>query len=438
MPCKGKRYLFRLTFLVWATAALPAFAAAKDSGSSLSIAKALKIARERNEDFLISKEQLKQTKLIRDKAWAAFGPILSVSATLTHSDKEVVFNDRVILKQDAFAGKGSATLNFFSGSAIAGVIEAYASAKAGEESARHAMNELSFEVARSFYAVLATRNLVTAAERSVQTAEEHLAAVTVRIEAGDALIIDETRAKLELVTAQGDLLNARNARDSAEDYLAFLLAMDPPLDLLEPGPIKVPKKSDEELTEFALAHRPDLAAMGYSVKAAKKAAAGSWLDFLPSFSVAGNFNATENTGFSGDPFSWNITVFAEWILWDGGFTRASIVENKSKLKEAKLEQDKLERSVKVQVRQARRDLDNAQANVATAAEQLELARQSRDMVLSRYAAGLATSLELTEADEQLRQTEVLVVAQELNYSLSALELLRVIGLDPLGKEVPEP
>jgi outer membrane protein TolC len=60
------------------------------------------------------------------------------------------------------------------------------------------------------------------------------------------------------------------------------------------------------------------------------------------------------------------------------------------------------------------------------------------MVLSRYSAGLATSLELTEADDQLRQAEVLMVAQELNYSLSALELLRVIGLDPLGKEVPQP
>jgi outer membrane protein TolC len=438
MPGKGKSFICRLSVLVLVLAAFPVQGAAKDFGPALSIAKVLKIARERNEDFLISKEQLKQTKLIRDKAWAAFGPVLGLSATLTHSDKEIVFNDRVILKQDALAGKGSATLNFFSGSAIAGVIEAYATAKAGEESARNAMNELSFEVARSFYAVLASRNLVDAAERSVQTAEEHLAAVTIRIEAGDALIIDETRARLELVSAQGDLINARNARDSAEDYLAFLLAMDPPLYLAQPGPIKVPDKSEEELTEFALAHRPDLAAMGYTVKAAKKAAAGSWLDLLPSFGVAGNFNATENTGFSGDPFSWNITLFAEWILWDGGFTRASIVENKSKLKEAKLEEDKLERSVKVQVRQARRDLDNAEANVATAGEQLELARQSRDMVLSRYSAGLATSLELTEADDQLRQAEVLMVAQELNYSLSALELLRVIGLDPLGKEVPQP
>jgi outer membrane protein TolC len=243
---------------------------------------------------------------------------------------------------------------------------------------------------------------------------------------------------MELVSAEGDLVNAKNARDNTQDYLAFLLNMEPPL-VLEPPPMPaVPEGTDEALTEKALAQRPDLIAQEHNVKAAKKAAVGSWVGFFPTFGLTGTYNATQNTGFSGDPFSWNLQLFMQWVLWDGGLTAATVSEKKSKLSEAQLEEEKLAHSVKLEVKQARRDLDNASANLATAQKQLELAGLSREMVMSRYNAGLATSLELTEADDDLRQAEVQVVFEDLSYQLCILEVLRVIGLDPMGKDIPNP
>ena len=417
--------------LVAALAAPPVLA----GEAPVTLGAALTNAKIKNEDFMISKEQLKQTLLVRDKAWASFLPVLKVNGTFTHNDKEVAFSDRTIQQQDVLYGTASATLMIFKGSSIPNLLEAYDLARLGKESTRWALNELAFEVAQAYYAVLAARNLVAAAERSQKTAQEYLAAVKIRIDADDAIAIDETRAQMALVTAQGNMINSNNALDGAMDYLAFLLDVEPPVIVQPPPEPVLPQKTDEELTRLALKRRPDLAAAKYKLKAAKTAVTEAWMDFLPSLGVTATGKANQNTGWSGDPYSWDIVLFMEWDIWDGGMGRATTIEQQSKLTEAKLEQQQIERYVKMEIRQARRDMKDAAASLATAKESLKLARKSRDMVLSRYNAELANSLELTEADDTLRKAEVGVVAQELSYSLGVLQFLRVLGLDPMGREI---
>jgi outer membrane protein TolC len=431
---KALLHFFSVAMLLWP---LSLFAEG-DVSSSITLEGAIKMAKEKNEEFLIAKEQLKQTKLARNKAWAALLPVLAFGGTYTHAYKQVEVNTRIIQKQDSLAGNISASLTFFKGSSIPALLQAYDLAAAGTQDTKWNINELCFEVARAYYAVLAGDNLVQAAERSLETAKEHLQAVKVRIEAEEALLIDETRAKMELVTVQGDLVNAKNARDSAEDYLSFLLNMDPPLALEPPPAMSLPDKSDKDLAKEAIEKRPDLAASKFKVRAAKKGAKGTWMDFLPSLALTGTFKASDTTGWSGDWYSWNIVLSMEWVLWDGGTLLASGLEQKSLLDQAQLEEKELVRKIKLEVKQARRDVANAEANLATASEQLNLAKLSREMVLSRYNAGLATSLELTDADSTLRQSEIQVVAQQLNYSLAVLEFMRVIGRDPVGKDIAEP
>jgi outer membrane protein TolC len=57
------------------------------------------------------------------------------------------------------------------------------------------------------------------------------------------------------------------------------------------------------------------------------------------------------------------------------------------------------------------------------------------MVMKRYRAGLATSLELVEADDTLQRAQVTAVVEELNVALQHLGLLRAAGVDPEGNEL---
>ena len=396
---------------------------------------ALELAKQRSEKFLIEKEKLKQALLIRQKAWSSFLPVLSLQGTYTHADKEISFNDRMIQKQDSLSGNASASLTFFKGSAIPSVLEAYKTASSAKESTKWTLNELAFEVAKAYYAVLTAENLVNAAERSVELAQEHLKVATAHVEAGESLEIDKLRAKMEVLSAQNELLNAKNARESAEEYLAFLIGQKPPLLLEQPPQIDIPPMEEEDRIARAMETRADISALKFQVEAAKKAVLGAWLGFLPSFNLTANFKATENTGWSGDPYSWNLMLTMEWNIWDAGFTVISGYEKKYIYKQMQLKERELFKQVEMEVKQAKRNVENAESVLLVAEEKVEVARETRRMVLSRYETGLATSLELSEADDDLMKAEIDLILKQLDKSLAILELMKAIGFDPMGKEV---
>jgi outer membrane protein TolC len=159
------------------------------------------------------------------------------------------------------------------------------------------------------------------------------------------------------------------------------------------------------------------------------------MDYLPALNLTGAYRVTQNTGWSGDPHSWQLLLTLDWVIYDGGLRRATRLERASQLNETRLRLDRLDRSARQQLRQARRDLETAMATVRTTEERQRLAEETRGQVLRRYRAGLATSLELVEADDAMSQARLALVARQLELSLARLTLLREAGLDPLGREV---
>ena len=432
-----RRHRLLLLFLVLLAAAPSATAQAK--GPLVTFEQALELARKGYERFKIAEEERRRAGLARTRAWAALLPALSTRGTFTHSDREISRpvggQDVVFLKQDALAGSVTASLNLFKGPAVPELLRAYRLDAAAEQTHRWTQGGLEFEVARAYYAALAAENLVAAAERTLKSAGEHLEAARARRQAGEALAIDVTRARIEVVKARSDLVQAKNALASAVDLLAFLLGRDPPLSVARPtlGP---GSSAVDRAAGRPPGRRPDLRAQALRVEAARRALTGAWLDYLPSLSVAWQFAATQNTGFSGEPTSWNLVFALDWVLFDGGLRRATRKERVSLLREGRLEQRLLQRQARQEVRQARRDLRTARVKLETAQEQLQLAQTNRQLVLSRFRAGLGTSLEQVEADDALRQAEVAVVAGELDRALKGLALYRALGLDPGGRSTP--
>lgn len=421
----------RRVLLVALGVLVPAAASAK--GTVITFEQALEQARTRNESFLVAAEELERAQLARDRAWAAFLPTVKASGTFTHSDREITreFGGQqvVFLRQDAFAGSLSGSLVLLKGTSIPELMRAYRQAAAAEQVHRWARATLEFEVARAYVAALAAENLVAAAQRTQTSAEEHLAAARVRRQAGEALSVDVTRARIAVVEAQGELVRARNTRDSSLDYLAYLIGQEPPVAVQRPRLASREGKRGDPL------HRPDVRAGELRIEAAQRGVTSSWLDYLPTLTLIGNYQATQNTGFSGDPDSWNVILSLDWLLFDGGLRRANRHQRASELRELRLRQRLLERDVARSVRQARRDLKTARVALTTTQERLRLARQNRELVLSRYRAGLGTSLELVEADDALRKAEVAVIAEELNLALKGLELLQTLGFDPRGRSI---
>jgi len=425
------------TLPVSAPETIPASApASAPAGAELTFDAAIAAVRERNENAQIADQQLREVVAARDRAWAALLPLLSVRGSYTRNDREIDANNRVLQRQDVIAGTATAALTLFRGPAIPSLLRANSVLDAAEQRTRWTKNDLTFETASAFYAALASDNVAGAASRALRTAEQHLQAARARRAAGGALALDETRAQIEVVAAQGQLVRASNARENAYQYVAFLTAQPSPLLLARPADDPPPPATDPAALRRTLEKRPDLRAAAHDVEAANRAVTSAWMDYLPTLGVAANYQATQNTGWSGDPFSWNVVVTIEWLLFDGGLRRATRHERDAQLVEARLRRRLLERATERAVQQAGRDLATALAARATAEERQRLATQSQRMTLGLYRAGLATSLELSDADDALVQAEIAVAAEQLDVALGRLQLLRAIGLDPLGQPIP--
>lgn len=423
-------FLFVMTFYS-ILASRPATA----GGTSLTFEEAVTLARENSENALMAEERVKQAENARIRARAAFIPMLTASGTYTYSDKEVAFNGRVIQKQGAFAGGASLIVTLFRGPAYPAAKKAKVAAEAARSLAAWDKNLVAFDAAETYFSVLSSQNLVAAAERNRSTVRELLEAIKARRDAGEALGVDQNRAELQLVEAEESLIRAKNAGDSAADYLSFLVGKPAPLALAPVEVHPMPGAADRALLKTALEHRPDLKAAGRDVMAEDLGVKASWMDFLPTLSASGNYRLTQNTGWSGDSDSWNIVFSLDWILYDGGLRRALTRDQTSRRQVAKLKKRLLKREIGMEVRQSLRDLSTADATLKTAREKLRLAKINQEAVLARYKAGLATSLEVVEADDDLTQAEVGAVVEALNLSLKRLALLKSLGLDPMGKEV---
>jgi len=420
------------------TALVVAFLMARVASSGetrLTLEEAVTLARESSENALMSDERVRQAENARIRARAAIIPTLTVGGTFTHYDKEIAVQGRVIQKQDALAGSGTAAVDLFRGPAYPGIKKARIEAAATRAQSAWDKNRIAFEAAKAYFSVLTADNLVAAAERTRQTAGELLEAVKARREAGEALGVDQTRAELEVVAAEEAWIRARNAWENATDYLAFLIDQRPPLHLTPVEVHPMPAPSEDALTETALGNRMDLKAADRAVASAESGVKEAWMDFLPILTASANYRLSQNTGWSGDIDTWNIVLSLDWILFDGGLRQAKARDRSSARRTARLEERLLKRKIGLEVRRALRDLTTADATLKTAIEKRRLAEINQEAVRERYKAGLATSLEVVQADDDFEQAEVGAISAALALSLARLALLESLGLDPVGKEV---
>ena len=155
---------------------------------------------------------------------------------------------------------------------------------------------------------------------------------------------------------------------------------------------------------------------------------GVWFSYAPSVGLTGVYRTSNAAGFIGQNDSWAVTVGAQWTLWDGGLRELNLREESARVAEASAQQKQAESRVTEEVARARLEYENAQANLAKAEEALSLARETQRLTEISFKAGVATYLEVADANNALTGAEVGAISERLQTSVSALRLLRAAGL----------
>jgi len=331
------------------------------------------------------------------------------------------------------------------------------------------------EVLTAFYDALMARERAQVLQKRVSRAERNRQEVSARVRRGTMPKAERLGADVELSNARTELIEARNAAERARDELKETIGLSPtrPVDikgdLEEERDDGLEDISDETLSMSravtqAIKNRPDLERARLNVNLREIQKSNTQSDFYPRVEGVINVDYTgrvpsnrtniqttdpedptnpfffreQEQGFFADEF-WNPSLSGgiqlTWNLFSG-FQRSSRVEQAEvERRRAQVELERLRRAVKVEVRGALRDLEDARERINAQETNVRRAELNYEHVSKRLGEGVANQVELREASDQLDQSRINYLQAIRDYLVARSNLETALGqpLTPMSE-----
>jgi len=302
------------------------------------------------------------------------------------------------------------------------------SVRAGRESLISTEQDVLSAAAISFVDVRRDRVFVSLAENNVRVIAEQLQASRDRFEVGEITRTDVSQAEARLADARSDLARRRGLLASSErTYQQVVGAL--PGDLAEPPMLpNVPTSLDEALAG-ARERNPDLKSARYNEAAARRDIKTAIGALLPSLDLTGSLSYTDgDTGTAGsDVGNAEIAVSATFPLYQGGAEYAGVRQSQAAASQRLATIGSVGRSVDANAAIAWSDLDVARAAIVAQRESVRANAIALDGVRQEALAGVRTTLDVLDAEQELLNARTSLVAAERDEYVAVVNLLVAVG-----------
>lgn len=311
-------------------------------------------------------------------------------------------------------------------------------AKANEESARLSVQDardlVVQGVTNAYLQIIADTSRVDSIQAQVNTAQVIYNRAVDQRKAGTSPGIDVLRAQVELKTQQQRLLAQQNAFDKDKLSLARVIGLPPgqTFNIADSVPfVPLSGLTQDEALRMAFAQRPDYQSAKKLVEAAKealKAAQAEWYPTLDSNGYYGDAGTTLNNSHG----VFLLTGAINFNIFNGGRIRSDEEQARAALKQRSDDLADLGGQIDFQVRAAFLDIRTAADQVAVAQDNLELANQTLLQARDRFAAGVADTIEVVQAQESVAAANDSLISALFAHNVAKAELARALGLAEQG------
>jgi len=402
----------------------------------VTLEQAVRSALDHYQPYHIVQETLSQLQQQRKQALSAILPTLTLGGAYTqrpgaqYSTTNVFPSQQVLLypRTDQLLNFTLSQPLFTGGRAVGGFKEATALMHAGEESVKQNREELLMNVAQAFYGVLKAHKRAELFEAERQRLEEHRREAEARVKVGDATKTVFLRAEAELAGAQAALVRARSDELIAREQLAVLTDLPSDAALATPSAQVAPAISDSLVTDAQL-HRPEWLSSRYEEQAAERQVQVARAGFLPTLSLQLTYQIerqTPDTAFFISPNQY-ATLQLQFPLFEGGLQLAKMREAYSQLRSATLNTEYLQVSIRAEVRNAMRDVQTLAGVVEQFTAQVAFARENYELTSRQFAVGLATNIDVLDANSTLLSAEQQLADATFDHDLAVLRLYKSLG-----------
>lgn len=299
------------------------------------------------------------------------------------------------------------------------------------EASRFDLNTISdqviFNVKQAYYNVLQARRSRDVTADIVKQFQQHLDQAKGFYEVGTKAKIDVTKAEVDLSNARLNLIRAENAVKISWVVLNNAMGMPhaPEYTIEDDLAIHKFEITFDEALKRAYENRPDLKALAAKRDAAQEAVGLARTGYYPVLNGSASYNR------SGQDFpldhGWSAGVVLTIPLFNGFLTSHQVAEAKANLYVLKANEETLRQQVLLDIQQSYLNLQQASDSIATAELAVQQARENLDLANGRYAAGVGSPLEVTDAFAAYTNAQASYTNALYSYKIAQASIEQAMG-----------
>lgn len=289
-----------------------------------------------------------------------------------------------------------------------------------------AQNTVLMDVATKYFTLRLCEELVGMRESTKKDLEEHLNRSKKLEEGGQISKTERLRAEVALAEAENAYEDALRDQSLARMALASLLHTD--TSLTATTPVESPEgiRSMDEFKALAVEKHPGLRQLRIERKRNQNAISAARADYFPTIALFGYKELYTRDLTILEP-EWAIGAKLQWDIFKGGDTRAKVSSAKAMDRSlGSLEEETID-NLKLLVEKRWRELEHAKGRLASLVKTRELAVEALRSQNKAYEAGLATGLEVVDAELALSRLQVADIKAHYDAVIAWLGLLEAAG-----------
>lgn len=407
----------------------------------LSLKDAVSVALRNNKDIRIEEQELEISRAGIIGARSEFLPKVNLSAGYTRNS-DVLRLSSGSLKKDAgvFSGykndnKLGISLNetLYNGVAnIANLKQAQLGLKAQEETLRSRKLDTEFETKRLYYGLLLAYETERITQGLVNQAESHYEDVKNKYSQGAASKFELLQSKVQVSKVTPELVKAKNASELIAAELKKLLGlkMRDSIAVKEKLAYSLIQIEEGEFLKYAYLNKPEMILKSLGIDIGKWQIESAKALSRPRINADLGYNYRSNNPanmFNRRHSNWSAGVIITIPVFDGFSSKAKVDEARARYTQAGLEKEDLVDQIAVDVRRACLDLKQAEAIINSQKDNLEEAREALRIAGVSYDNGVATNLEVFDAQVSLSEIEENLSEGTYDYLMARAFLDRTTG-----------
>lgn len=416
-----------LVATVCALAFAPGLAAAE------TLADAVALAYQTNPTLQAQRAQLRALDENYVQARQGFRPQADVQGQAAYQNTQVrstAFNTGGVEDSNSVTGRLSASQPLYTAGRTTNTVRAAeADILAARESLRQIEAQVLFSTIQAYSDVRRDFQSLRIRETNVSVLRRQLEESQARFEVGEITRTDVAQSEARLANAQALLATAQAQLAISRSSYAAVVGQNP--GDLEPEPElpNVPPTVDAAF-DAAQLESPVVRQAEFTEAASRARVAAARSDLGPTVSLSGTYSlAGPIAPFGQDQFPRTITagVTVTQPLYSGGVRRSRIRQTLERNNADLIGIESARRDVLRQVSASYQQVLAARANIASNEEQVRANRVAAEGVREEAAVGLRTTIEVLNAEQELRNAELLLVNARRDQYVATANLLAAVG-----------